>query len=65
MVKLDRLDPEAAHFDPEISSMIGWMINGVVDGLAVLEIGLQDIAKEAQLNGVVVLGPTDGCSERA
>ena len=41
------------------------MINGVVDGLVVLEIGLEDVAKEAQLIDVVVLGPTDGCSERA
>ena len=65
MVKLDRLDPEAARFDPEISSMIGWMISGAVDGLVVLEIGLKDVAQEAQLNDVVVLGPTDGCSERA
>ena len=39
--------------------------SGDVDGLVVLEIGLKDVAKEAQLNGVVVLGPTDGCSERA
>ena len=65
MVKLDRLDPEAAHFDPEISSMVTGMVNGVVDGLVVLEIGRKDVAKEAQLNDVVVLGPTDGCSERA
>ena len=65
MVKLDRLDPEAARFDPEISSMASRMISGVVDGPVVLEIGLEDVAQEAQLNDVVVLGPTDGCSERA
>ena len=45
--------------------MIGWMISGAVDGLVVLEIGRKDVAKEAQSNDDVVLGPTDGCSERA
>ena len=45
--------------------MIGWMISGAVDGLVVLEIGLKDVAKEAQLNDVVVLGPTDGWVENA
>ena len=39
--------------------------SGDVDGLVVLEIGRKDVAQEAQLNDVVVLGPTDGCSERA
>ena len=65
MVKLDRLDPEAAHFNPLSQSMITGMVSGDVDGLVVLEIGRKDVAQEAQLIDVVVLGPTDGCSERA
>ena len=65
MVKLDRLDPEAAHFDPEISSMTTGHSDGVVDGLVVLEIGQEDDVELAQVAVVVILGPTDGCSERA
>ena len=65
MVKLDRLDPEVARFDPDISSMTSQMISGVVDGPVVLETGLEDDVESTQLNDVVVLGPTDGCSERA
>ena len=44
--------------------MITGMVNGTVDGLVVLEIGLKDDDKSAQLNDVVVLGHADGCSER-
>ena len=65
MVILDQSDSKAARFDPDISSTISRMISGVVDGPVVLETGLEDVAKAAQLDGVVVLGPTDGCSERA
>ena len=65
MVKLDRLDPEAARFDPDFSATITEHSDGVVDGLVVLEIGLKDDVELAQLVSVVVLGPTDGCSERA
>ena len=62
---MDRSDPEAACFDPEISSMISRMISGVVEGLVVLEIDLKDVAQEAQLVVGSDLVPTDGCSERA
>ena len=65
MLKLDRLRSGMARLDPAFSSMIDWTISGVVEGPVVLEIGLKDVAKAAQLDGVVVLGPTDGCSERA
>ena len=54
-----------ARFNPLFQSMITGDSSGDVDGLVVLEIGRKDVAKEAQLNDVVVLGPTDGCSERA
>ena len=39
--------------------------SGDVDGLVVLEIGLKDDDKSAQLNDVAVLGHAEGCSENA
>ena len=65
MVILDQSDSKAARFDPEISSMASRMINGVVDVPVVLETGLEDDVEFAQVAVVVILGPTDGCSERA
>ena len=44
--------------------MVTGMVNGAVDGLVALEIGLNDAAQEAQLNDVVVLGHADGWAER-
>ena len=45
--------------------MITGMVDGTVDGLVVLEIGLEDDVEFAQVAVVVILGPTDVCSERA
>ena len=64
MVKLVRSGSKRAHFNPLFQSMITGDSSGDVDGLVVLEIGRKDVAQEAQLNDVVVLGPIDGCSER-
>mgnify|MGYP001455911757 CR=1 FL=1 len=41
------------------------MVNGVVEGLVSLEAGSEDDVELAQVVVVVILGPTDGCSERA
>ena len=66
MRRLDLTDPaqKRAHFNPLFQSMTTGMVNEAVDGLVVLEAGLKDVAKEAQLNGVVVLGHADGWAER-
>ena len=63
-LKLDRSGSKRAHFNPLFQSMITGMINGAVDGLVALEIGLKDDDKSAQLNDVAVLGHAEGCSER-
>ena len=65
MVILDRLDPEAARFDPDFSSLTTGHSDGVVDGLVVLEIGQEDDVEFAQVAVVVILGPTDGWVENA
>ena len=65
MLKLDRSGSKRAHFNPLFQSMITGDSSGDVDGLVVLEIGRKDVAKEAQSNDVVVLGPTDGWVENA
>ena len=54
-----------ARFNPLFQSMITGMVDGTVDGLVVLEIGLKDDDKSAQLNDVEVLGHAEGCSENA
>ena len=63
-LKLDRSGSKRAHFNPLFQSMISKHSSGDVDGLVVLEISRKDVAKEAQLKDVVVLGHAEGCSER-
>ena len=41
------------------------MANGVVESLVSLEAGSEDDVELDQVVVVVILGPTDGCSERA
>ena len=53
-----------ARFKPIFQSMISRHGSGLVDGLVVLETGLKDDDKSAQLNDVVVLGHADGWAER-
>ena len=65
MVILYQSGPGTTRFNPDFSAMTTGHSDGVVDGLVVLEIGLEDDVESAQLNDVVVFGPTDGCSERA
>ena len=50
-----------ARFNPLFQSMTTGMVDGTVDGLVVLEIGLKDAA---QLVVVVVLGHADGWADR-
>ena len=53
-----------ARFNPLFQSMITGDSSGDVDGLVVLELGLKDDDKSAQLDDVVVLGHADGWMER-
>ena len=61
--KLNQFESGTSHFNRLFQSMITGDSSGDVDGLVVLEIGLKEVAKEAQSNDVAVLGPTGGCSE--
>ena len=63
--KLNQFESGTSHFKPDLQSMISRHSSGLVDGLVVLELSLKDDDKSAQLNDVVVLGPTDGWAERA
>ena len=63
--KLNQFESGTSHFKPDLQSMISRHSSGDVDGLVVLEISRKDDDKSAQLNDVVVLGPTDGWAERA
>ena len=64
MVILHQFGSGMARFNPLFQSMITGMVNGTVDGLVDLEIGRKDVAQEAQLNDVAVLGHVDGWAER-
>ena len=48
-LKLDRSGSKRAHFNPLSQSMITGMVNGVVDGLVVLQTGRKDVAQVAQV----------------
>ena len=65
MVILHQFGSGMARFKPIFQSMITGMVEGTVDGLVVLEIGLKDDDKSAQLNDVAVLGHADGWAENA
>ena len=65
MLILHQFGSGMARFNPLFQSMTTGMVDGTVDGLVVLEIGLKDAAQEAQLNDVVVLGHADGWTENA
>ena len=62
--KLNQFESGTSHFNRLFQSMITGMVNGTVDGLVVLEIGLKDDDKSAQLNDVAVLGHAEGWAER-
>ena len=47
--KLNQFEPGTAHFDADFQSMIAGHSHGVVDGLAVLQIGRKDVAQVAQV----------------
>ena len=64
MLNLDRSESGMARFNPLFQSMITGDSSGDVDGLVVLELGLKDDDKSAQLDDVVVLGHADGWMER-
>ena len=47
--KLNQFESGMARFKPIFQSMITEMVDGTVDGLVALEIGLKDVAQVAQV----------------